>query len=278
MLLEALNRQEKNGFVSQTGLLALKDLLERKGLLVRGGAPRPLGDARRPPHGRAWRSASASSSARSGCSAASRASAASVSRASSRMPSSRSTRSTPEKAVRALEEAFRLDKTNAELAFYLGETRVQRGRDGARRAAPATRCSRASRDHFEALVYTGVLENEAGRTDRALDVLKRAVAVKPDAFLPYFAWARSSRCGASWRARRRSCGRPSSIDENPQAFSLLGTIAYERGQPRRSDEGVPEGRAPRPGRRGRALPARPRATSTAAGRRRQRSASSPRSS
>ena len=34
MLLEALNRQEKNGFVSQTGLLALKDLLERKGLLV----------------------------------------------------------------------------------------------------------------------------------------------------------------------------------------------------------------------------------------------------
>src|SRR5258706_10013890 len=34
MLLDALNRQEKNGFVAQTGLLALKDLLERKGMLV----------------------------------------------------------------------------------------------------------------------------------------------------------------------------------------------------------------------------------------------------
>ncbi|HRY42880.1 MAG TPA: hypothetical protein P5164_02935, partial [Thermoanaerobaculia bacterium] len=33
-LLEGFHRQEKNGFVVQTGLLALKDLLERKGLLV----------------------------------------------------------------------------------------------------------------------------------------------------------------------------------------------------------------------------------------------------
>ena len=33
-LLEGFHRQEKNGFVIQTGLLALKDLLERKGLLV----------------------------------------------------------------------------------------------------------------------------------------------------------------------------------------------------------------------------------------------------
>ena len=34
MLLDGFHRQEKNGFVIQTGLLALKDLLERKGLLV----------------------------------------------------------------------------------------------------------------------------------------------------------------------------------------------------------------------------------------------------
>ena len=33
-LLEGFHRQEKNGFVIQTGLLALKDLFERKGLLV----------------------------------------------------------------------------------------------------------------------------------------------------------------------------------------------------------------------------------------------------
>ena len=168
MLLEALNRQEKNGFVVADGPPRAQGPPRAEGPPRRGGAPRPLGDARRPPHGRDGEARALPRAQGADARAASRASGASASRVSSRTRSSRSTRSTPRRPSRSLEDAFRLDKTNAELAFYLGETTSTRARPSAPRSCCNTVLAREPR-HFEALVYTGVLENEAGRTERALE-------------------------------------------------------------------------------------------------------------
>ena len=228
MLLEAVNRQEKNGFVSQTGLLALKDLLERKGLLVEEELL-DLWETRVDLHMAAMekreRFLERKERMLGGFSGDRRerfkALLADAEFAFYALD--------PEKAVHALEEAFRLDRTNAELAFYLGETAFNEGE--ADRAAQMLRTVLAREPrHFEALVYMGVLENEAGRTDRALEVLKEAVAVKPDAFLPYFALGALYALRGQLARAETFLKKAVEIDENPQAFSLIGTIAYERGR------------------------------------------------
>jgi tetratricopeptide (TPR) repeat protein len=84
--------------------------------------------------------------------------------------------------------------------------------------------------HFEALVYAGVLENEAGRSERAIDSLKRAVAVKPDAFLPHFALGALLALSGQLPKAETFLERAVEIEENGEAWSLLGTIAYERGR------------------------------------------------
>src|ERR1019366_807353 len=93
MLLDALNRQEKNGFVAQTGLLALKDLLERKERMLGGFS----GDRRE-------RFKGLLSDAEFAFYALD-----------------------PDKAVKVLEDAYRLDRGNADLAFFLGETYFNEG-------------------------------------------------------------------------------------------------------------------------------------------------------
>jgi len=228
MLLDAASRQERNGFVAQTGLLALKDLLERKGLVsdeemvdlwetrvdhhmavlekrerfverkdrMLGGSGGPRRDRFRSLLGDAEAAFYALE---------------------------------PDKAVKFLEEAYKLDRANAELAFFLGETYFNEGE--AERAAAMLRQVLAKEPrHFEALVYAGVLESDAGRPERALELLKTAIAVRPDAFLPYFAagalFALSGQLPKAEAHLKQAIG----VEENAQAYSLLGAIAYERGR------------------------------------------------
>ncbi len=228
MLLDAASRQERNGFVAQTGLLALKDLLERKGLVTEeemvdlwetrvdhhmavlekrerflerkermlGGTGGPRRDRMRSLLGDAEVALYALE---------------------------------PEKAVKILEEAYKLDRTNAELAFFLGETYFNEG-ESERAAAMLRQVLAKEPRHFEALVYAGVLESDAGRPERALELLKTAVSVKPDAFLPYFAvgalLALSGQLPKAEAYLKQALG----VEENAQAYSLLGAIAYERGR------------------------------------------------
>ncbi|MGE5344814.1 MAG: tetratricopeptide repeat protein [Acidithiobacillales bacterium] len=228
ILLDAANRQERSGFVAQTGLLALKDLLERKGLVGEEEMvdlwetrvdhhmavlekrerflerkERMLGGAGGPRRERF------------------RALLADAEMAFYALD--------PDKAVKALEEAFRLDRTNAELAFFLGETYFGEGET--ERAASMLRqvLAREPR-HFEALVYAGVLESDAGRRERALDLLKMAVQVKPDAFLPYFAVGALHALSGQLPKAEAYLKQALGIEENAQAYSLLGAIAYERGR------------------------------------------------
>ena len=228
MLLDAASRQERNGFVAQTGLLALKDLLERKGLVseeemvdlwetrvdhhmavlakrerflerkerMLGGTSGPRRDRLRSLLGDAEVAFYALE---------------------------------PDKAVKILEEAYKLDRTNAELAFFLGETYFNEG-ESERAAAMLRQVLGKEPSHFEALVYAGVLESDAGQPERALELLKTAVSVKPDAFLPYFAvgalLALSGQLSKAEAYLKQALG----VEENAQAYSLLGAIAYERGR------------------------------------------------
>ena len=126
MLLEALNRQEKNGFVSQTGLLALKDLLERKGLLVEEELL-DLWETRVDLHMAAMEKRERFLERKERMVGSFSGERKERFKALLQDAEFAFYALDPEKAVRSLEEAYRLDKTNAELAFFLGETAFNEG-------------------------------------------------------------------------------------------------------------------------------------------------------
>lgn len=227
-LLEGFHRQEKNGFVIQTGLLALKDLLERKGLLVEQEFVE-LWEGRVDQHmtvlEKRERFLERKERILAGHKGAGRDRLADLLAEAELAFFALD----PDKAMRLLEEAWKLDRGNAELAFFVGETWFNDGDAG--RAAVALRHVLEKRPrHYEALVYSGVLENDLGRPEKAVEHLKRALALKPDAFLPAFALG-AIHAGTGQLAKAEALLRRAvQIEENPQALSLLGTIAYERGR------------------------------------------------
>jgi tetratricopeptide (TPR) repeat protein len=227
ILLESLNRLEKNGFVAQTGLLALKDLLERKGLLVEEELL-DLWETRVDLHMAAMEKRERFLSRKERMLGGYSGDRRERFKALLRDAEFAFYALEPEKAVRVLEEALRLDRTNADLAFFLGETYFNEGETDRAGVMLRQVLAKAPR-HFEALVYAGVLENEAGRTERAVELLKTAVAVKPDAFLPYFALGALFALAGQLAKADVFLKKAAAIEENAQALSLLGTIAYERG-------------------------------------------------
>ncbi len=228
MLLDAANRQERSGFVAQTGLLALKDLLERKGLVAEEEMV-DLWEDRVDHHmavlEKRERFLERKERMTGGYAGARR------DRFRSLLSDAESAfyALDPEKAVRTLEEAWKLDRTNAELAFFLGETYFNEGE--AERASSMLRQVLAKEPgHFEALVYAGVLESDAGHTERALDLLKAATAVRPDAFLPYFVIGALHALKGQLSKAEAHLKQALAIEENAQTYSLLGAVAYERGR------------------------------------------------
>lgn len=134
-----------------------------------------------------------------------------------------------ERAVGALAEAFKLDRTNYELAYFLGEIYFNE-------ADPETALSYFSRvlevkpDHYEGLVFSGVIHNERGNNARAEEFLKRAVALYPESFLPNFS------LGAVYAAEGQLAKavvfleKATASDPVPQAQFLLGRCLYEMGR------------------------------------------------
>lgn len=134
-----------------------------------------------------------------------------------------------DRAMAALEAAHRLDRGNYELAWFLGETRFNEG-DGAAALGFFARVLEARPDHYEGLVYSGVLEHERGSGERAESLLKRAVALYPEAFLPNFS------LGAVYSARGDLARavvyleRAADAEAVPQALYLLGRAYHEMGR------------------------------------------------
>ena len=227
-LLEALNRQEKNAFVVQTGVLALKDLLERKGVLAEEELL-DMWESRVDVHMAATEKRERFLERRE--------------RMVGGFSGERKERFLtmlqeaefafyaldPEKGIRTLEDAWRLDRGNAELAFFLGETCFNEG-ETARAATLLKHVLVRDPHHFEALVYLGVLENERGHGTKAVDLLKQAIGIRPDAFLPYFALGAIHATSGQLARAEVLLKKAMLIEENPQTASLLGTIAYERGR------------------------------------------------
>ena len=135
----------------------------------------------------------------------------------------------PERGIRALEEAFKLDRDNYELSFFLGEIFFNDGNlDRSRHYLERT--LEVQPDHFDAAVFYGVLLHERQDLKGAERWLRRAIQISQESFLPYFSLgAIYARKGKLLRAQK-FLEKAIQLEAIPQAYYLLGTIFYDKGQ------------------------------------------------
>src|SRR5437867_11302809 len=135
----------------------------------------------------------------------------------------------PERGIKALEEAFKLDRDNYELSFFLGEVFFNDGNlDRAKHYLERT--LEVQPDHFDAAVFYGVLLHERQDLKGAERWLRRAIQISQESFLPYFSLgAIYARKGKLLRAQK-FLEKAIQIEQLPQAYYLLGTIFYDKGQ------------------------------------------------
>jgi tetratricopeptide (TPR) repeat protein len=134
-----------------------------------------------------------------------------------------------ERALSALEAAYKLDRVNYDLAYFLGETYFNEG-DTAVALAFFERVLQVQPEHFEGLVYSGVIHQERGDSDAAEKALRRAVDLYPDQFLPLFSLG--AVCAGLGRLVQAVdlLERAVAIDGVTQARYLLGNCLYEMGR------------------------------------------------
>ncbi len=134
-----------------------------------------------------------------------------------------------QRAVGALETAHQLDPANHELAFFLAETFFN---DGSNEAALVyfARVLEVKGEHFESLVYSGVLRHEQGESARAEELLRRAVTLYPQAFLPAFSLGAVYAAQGKLERAALLLERAAGIEAIPQALYLLGGCCFEMGK------------------------------------------------
>lgn len=134
-----------------------------------------------------------------------------------------------DRAMAALEEAYALDPENHELAFFLGEAWFNEGEP--ERALELFQAVLEARpEHFEALVFGGVLLHEGGERDDAVELLRRAVKAYPEDFLPAFSLGAVYAAGGDLRRAVSHLERAAELEPLPQALYLLGNCLYEMGR------------------------------------------------
>lgn len=134
-----------------------------------------------------------------------------------------------ERAVAALEAAYKLDRDNYELAYFLGETYFNEA-DTERALTFFARVLEVKADHYEGLVYSGVIHYERGDHTRAEEYLKRAVAIYPESFLPLFSLGAVYAGQGNLSKAVLFLERAVEVDAVPQALYLLGSCHYEMGR------------------------------------------------
>ena len=135
----------------------------------------------------------------------------------------------PDRGMKHLEEAFRLDRDNYELSFFLGEMFFNDGNID-RAKSYLERTLEVQPDHFDAAVFYGVLLHERQDLKGAERWLRRAIQISQESFLPYFSLgAIYARKGKLLRAQK-FLEKAIQLEAIPQAYFLLGTIFYEKGQ------------------------------------------------
>src|SRR5512142_306412 len=139
----------------------------------------------------------------------------------------------PDRGMRALEEAFKLDKDNYELSFFLGEMFFNDG-DLDRAKYYLERTLDVQPDHFDAAVFYGVLLHERQDLRGAERWLRRAIQISQDSFLPYFSLGAIYALKGKLLRAQKFLQKAIELEPIPQAFYMLGTIYYEKGQLQRA--------------------------------------------
>jgi tetratricopeptide (TPR) repeat protein len=134
-----------------------------------------------------------------------------------------------EKALDTLERALKLDPKNYDLAHFLGESLFHEGELDAA-LGHFERVLGAKADHYEGLVYSGVIHHQRGRAREAERLLLRAVEVYPRAFLPHFCLGATYAGSGELEKAVSSLERAVAIDPVAQALYLLGSCLYEMGK------------------------------------------------
>ena len=131
-----------------------------------------------------------------------------------------------DKGMASLEAAYSLDRENYELAYFLGETFFNEGRADEALTYFA-RVLDAREDHYEGLVYSGVILYERGQHEPASRFLQHALELYPDSFLPLFALGAIAAASSELDRAVDLLGRAVEIERVPQALYLLGNCYYE---------------------------------------------------
>jgi pentatricopeptide repeat protein len=134
-----------------------------------------------------------------------------------------------ERGMKTLEEAFKLDRDNYELGFFLGEMFFNNG-DLDRAKSYLERTLEVQPDHFDAAVFYGVLLHERQDLKGAERWLRRAIQISQDSFLPYFSLGAIYAIKGKLLRAQKFLQQALEIEPIPQAHYLLGTIFYEKGQ------------------------------------------------
>jgi tetratricopeptide (TPR) repeat protein len=133
------------------------------------------------------------------------------------------------RGMKTLEDAFKLDRDNYELGFFLGEMYFNDG-DLDRAKSYLERTLEVQPDHFDAAVFYGVLLHERQDLKGAERWLRRAIQISQESFLPYFSLGAIYSLQGKLLRAQKFLQKAIEIEPIPQAFYLLGTTYYEKGQ------------------------------------------------
>lgn len=227
-LYDALQRLEKNFSIAQTGILALQETLEQRGVLSHGETAerwQALSEARLHAVEMKDRFLDRRERILGGFSGPGREGFVQKIRDAEFAILSLD----PESGMRLLEEAFRLDRGNADLGFFLAESHFSEG-DFAHASNFLKKVLASNPNHYETLLYLGIVASESGDDKTAEAYLRRAIEVKAEGFLPHFALggllARQGRLDAA----REELLAAREIAPLAAARVLLGQVERERGE------------------------------------------------
>ncbi|HUP66138.1 MAG TPA: tetratricopeptide repeat protein [Thermoanaerobaculia bacterium] len=133
------------------------------------------------------------------------------------------------RGMKVLEDAFKLDRDNYELSFFLGEMFFNDG-DLERAKVYLERTLEVLPDHFDAAVFYGVLLHEQQDLKGAERWLRRAIQISQESFLPYFSLGAIYSLQGKLLRAQKFLQKAIELEPIPQAHYLLGTIYYEKGQ------------------------------------------------
>ncbi|MBW3563231.1 MAG: tetratricopeptide repeat protein [Acidobacteria bacterium] len=227
-LLGEVRQQERSIFVNQTGLLSLKEILERRSVVP----PEELIDI--------WESKMGEQML------ALEKKERFVERRDRIVSLFRGTRSDrfgelineveqaiesfdQKRAMKLLEDAFKLDRQNHELSFFIGETYFN-DNDLDRSRIFLERTLEVQPHHFDAAVLYGVLLREQNDLTGAEQWLRHSLQISQDSFLPYFSLGAIYALQGKYIRAQKFLEHAIELEPIPQAHYLLGTILYEKGQ------------------------------------------------